>query len=64
MSASLMVPFELEYMNWLQWLGWNSAAVMTSVNSSMFTGLISTMSEGEGRAESEISICTGERDAY
>ena len=44
MSASLMVPFELEYMKTLQWIGWNSAAVMTSVNSSMLTGLISTMS--------------------
>lgn len=45
MSASLMVPFELEYINKLQWLGWNSAAVMTSVSSSMFTGLISTISD-------------------
>lgn len=44
MSANLIVPFELEYMKWLQWTGWNSAAVMTSVNSSMFTGLMSTMS--------------------
>ena len=25
-------------------MGWNSAAVMTSVSSSIFTGLISTMS--------------------
>jgi hypothetical protein len=45
MSASLIVPFELEYMNKLQCIGWNSAAVMTSVSSSMFTGLMSTMSE-------------------
>lgn len=44
MSASLIVPFELEYMNRLHWMGWNSAAVMTSVNSSMLTGLMSTMS--------------------
>lgn len=43
-SASLMVPFELEYMNRLQCIGWNSAAVMTSVSSSMLTGLMSTMS--------------------
>jgi hypothetical protein len=44
MSASLIVPFELEYMNRLQCIGWNSAAVMTSVSSSMFTGLMSTIS--------------------
>lgn len=43
-SASLIVPFELEYMNMLQCIGWNSAAVITSVSSSMFTGLMSTMS--------------------
>ena len=44
MSASLMVPLELEYINRLQCIGWNSAAVMTSVSSSMFTGLMSTIS--------------------
>ena len=44
MSASLMFDLELEYINWLQCDGWNSVAVMTSVNSSMFTGLMSTMS--------------------
>jgi len=44
MSASLIVPFELEYMKLLQFIGWNSAAVITSVSSSMLTGLISTMS--------------------
>lgn len=44
MSASLIVPFELEYMKWLQLMGWNSAAVITSVNSSILTGLISTIS--------------------
>lgn len=43
-SASLILLFELEYMKRLQWNGWNSVAVMTSVNSSMFTGLISTIS--------------------
>ena len=43
MSASLIVPFELAYINQLQLWGWNSAAVMTSVSSSMFAGLISTM---------------------
>jgi hypothetical protein len=44
MSANLIVPFELEYMKLLQFIGWNSAAVMTSVNSSMLTGLMSTIS--------------------
>ena len=44
MSANLMVPLELEYMNRLQCMGWNSAAVMTSVSSSIFTGLMSTIS--------------------
>ena len=44
MSASLMLLFELLYINKLQCTGWNSAAVMTSVSSSMFTGLMSTMS--------------------
>ena len=43
MSASLMVPFELAYMNQLQLWGWNSAAVITSVSSSIFAGFISTM---------------------
>jgi len=44
MSASLILLFELEYMKRLQCCGWNSAAVITSVNSSIFTGLISTIS--------------------
>ena len=44
MSASLMLLLELEYMKTLHWVGWNSAAVMTSVNSSMLAGLMSTMS--------------------
>ena len=48
MSASLMVPFELEYMKLLQLMGWNSAAVMTSVSSSMLTGFMSTISGGKG----------------
>lgn len=42
-SASLIVPLELAYMNQLQLCGWNSAAVMTSVSSSIFAGFISTM---------------------
>ena len=42
-SANLMVPFELAYINQLQLVGWNSAAVITSVSSSMLAGLISTM---------------------
>jgi hypothetical protein len=44
MSASLILLFELEYMKTLHCVGWNSAAVMTSVSSSMLAGLISTMS--------------------
>ena len=48
-SASLMLLFELEYMNRLQCCGWNSVAVMTSVSSSMFTGLMSTMSRAQGQ---------------
>ena len=44
MSAILMVPLLLLYIKTLHWTGWNSAAVMTSVNSSMLTGLMSTMS--------------------
>ncbi|KAH3666123.1 hypothetical protein OGAPHI_004312 [Ogataea philodendri] len=43
MSFSLMVPLDEEYMNRLQSVGWNSELVITSVSSSMFTGLISTM---------------------
>lgn len=45
MSASLMLLFELEYIKRLQCVGWNSVAVITSVSSSMLTGLISTISE-------------------
>ena len=44
MSASLMLLLELEYMKTLHCVGWNSAAVMTSVISSMFAGLMSTIS--------------------
>ena len=42
-SANLIVPLLDAYMNQLQLVGWNSAAVMTSVSSSMLAGLISTM---------------------
>lgn len=51
-SANLMLLFELEYMNRLQWIGWNSEEVMTSVNSSMFTGLMSTMSVRANKRQS------------
>ena len=44
MSASLMLLLELLYTNRLQCVGWNSVAVITSVSSSMLTGLMSTMS--------------------
>lgn len=37
------MPFELEKQNRLHETGWNSAAVMTSVSSSMLTGLMSRM---------------------
>ena len=46
MSASLTVPLDDEYEKRLHWSGWNSAAVMTSVSSSMLTGLMSRMSAG------------------
>lgn len=46
MSHSRTVPLLLLYTNTLHWCGWNSAAVITSVSSSMFTGLMSTMSGG------------------
>ena len=39
-----MLLFELEYMNKLHCVGWNSAAVITSVSSSIFAGLMSTIS--------------------
>jgi hypothetical protein len=45
MSANLILLFELEYINMLQCEGWNSVAVITSVSSSILTGLISTMSK-------------------
>lgn len=44
MSANLMVPLLLLYINRLHCCGWNSAAVITSVSSSMLAGLISTIS--------------------
>mmetsp|Transcript_3567 Transcript_3567/g.12791 ORF Transcript_3567/g.12791 Transcript_3567/m.12791 type:complete len:277 (-) Transcript_3567:530-1360(-) len=43
MSASRIDPFELLYANTLHCVGWNSAAVITSVKSSMLDGLMSTM---------------------
>lgn len=51
MSHSRIVPLLLLYTNKWHAVGWNSAAVMTSVNSSMFAGFISTMSvdtDGQG----------------
>lgn len=44
MSPSLMAPRDVEYANVLQEMGWKVAAVITSVNSSMFSGLMSTKS--------------------
>lgn len=42
-SPNFNVPRLLPYINKLQLLGWNSDTVITSVNSSIFSGLISTM---------------------
>lgn len=44
-SLNLIVPLLELYMNTLHCSGWNSAAVITSVNSSILAGLISTMSK-------------------
>lgn len=44
MSHRRMVPLLLLYTNTLHWCGWHSAAVITSVNSSMLAGLMSTIS--------------------
>ena len=44
MSHSRIVPLLLLYTKVLQWWGWNSAAVITSVSSSMLAGLMSTIS--------------------
>lgn len=43
-SHNRIVPLLLLYTNKLHSSGWNSAAVITSVSSSMLVGLISTMS--------------------
>jgi len=45
MSPSLMAPRLVLYVIILQWEGWKSAAVITSVNSSMLFGLMSTISK-------------------
>ena len=44
MSHKRMEPLLLLYTNSLQLIGWNSAAVITSVSSSILAGLMSTMS--------------------
>ena len=44
-SQSLIVPLLLLYTNKLHSNGWNSAAVITSVNSSILAGFISTISD-------------------
>ena len=44
-SHTLMTPREELYANVLHWDGWHCTAVITSVNSSIFVGLISKMSE-------------------
>ena len=42
-SQILIAPLEDEYAKMLHDVGWKRAAVMTSVSSSMFGGLMSTM---------------------
>ena len=42
-----MRPLDVLYENWEQSVGWNDAQVMTSESSSMFSGLMSTMSEAQ-----------------
>lgn len=55
MSHSRIVPLLLLYTKVLQWWGWNSAAVITSVSSSMLAGLMSTISgTEESRKDQEI----------
>ena len=44
MSHNLSIPLLLLYTKRLHSFGWNSAAVITSVSSSIFAGLISTIS--------------------
>lgn len=51
MSQRRSVPLLLLYTNRWQWWGWNSAAVITSVRSSMFAGLMSTICEKKLRVE-------------
>lgn len=51
MSQRRKVPLLLLYTNKWQWCGWNSAAVITSVRSSMLAGLMSTISEKKGLLE-------------
>lgn len=58
MSANLIVPFELEYMKRLQCIGWNSAAVITSDNSSILAGLISTISTKRKWRDEQVAINT------
>lgn len=53
MSQSRRVPLLLLYTKRLQWWGWNSAAVITSVRSSMLAGLMSTMSEEKNHSEKQ-----------
>lgn len=43
----------------LQWEGWNSVAVITSVSSSMFTGLMSTISVIIAARRDQTTIKTG-----
>ncbi len=53
------MPLLLLYTNRWQCCGWNSAAVITSVRSSILAGLMSTMSE-KGRGQGKLLIYSSE----
>lgn len=63
MSQSRREPLLLLYTNRLQCSGWNSAAVITSVSSSMLAGLMSTMSGGvrQGSVRRKSGSCPDDR---
>lgn len=56
MSHRRMVPLLLLYTNTLHWCGWHSAAVITSVSSSMLAGLMSTIS-GRKCVKEQLVLC-------
>lgn len=56
-SQSLTVPLLLLYANVLHSMGWNSAAVITSVSSSILAGLISTISDQVIKVWKQMKMC-------